>query len=105
LSMRADGKPASKISEATGYNADYVSRIASNYAKNVLRDMGRHYGGIRRNMSCDEEIAILKPFLEKFDKVHCLWYPRLGLPMKKRLDILSAAVKFMVFCIAMDGEK
>jgi len=58
--MRADGKPASKISEATGYNADYVSRIASNYVKNVLIDIGRHYGGIRRNMSCDEAIRASK---------------------------------------------
>lgn len=69
LLMRADGKPASRISEATGYHAAYVSAIVSNYAKHGIEAiMGKHYGGNRRNMSYEEETAILKPFLEKARK-------------------------------------
>jgi len=69
LLMRADGKPASKISEATGYHAAYVSGIISNYVNNGIEAItGKHYGGNRRNMSYEEEAAILKPFIERSEK-------------------------------------
>jgi transposase len=69
LLMRADGKPASKISEVTGYHAAYVSGIVSNYVNNGIEAItGKHFGGNRRNMSYEEEAAILKPFLEKSGK-------------------------------------
>jgi len=73
LLMRADGKPASKISEATGYHAAYVSGLVSKYVNNGIEAItGKHYGGNRRNMSCEEEAAILKPFLEKSREGHVL---------------------------------
>jgi transposase len=69
LLMRADGKAASKISEATGYHPAYVSGIVSNYVNNGIEAItGKHYGGNRRNMSYEEEAVILKPFLEKSEK-------------------------------------
>ena len=69
LLMRAAGKPAGKISETTGYHAAYISGIISNYVNNGIEAItGKHYGGNRRNMSYEEEAAILKPFLEKSEK-------------------------------------
>ena len=69
LLMRADGKSAGKISEATGYHAAYVSGIISRYMNNGIEAItGKHYGGNRRNMSYEEESSILQPFLEKSEK-------------------------------------
>lgn len=69
LLMRADGKPASKIGEVTGYHAAYVSGIISRYVnKGIEAITGKHYGGNRRNMSYEEEAAILEPFIERSEK-------------------------------------
>lgn len=69
LSMRAEGKTAKKIKEVTGYHDAYVSAIVSKYIKHGIEAItGKHYGGNRRNMSYEEESAILKPFKEKAEK-------------------------------------
>jgi transposase len=69
LLLRAEGKTSDKISEATGYHTAYVSAVVSNYVKNGIEAItGKHYGGNRRNMSYEEEAAILNPFLEKSQK-------------------------------------
>lgn len=65
LCMRADGKSAREIGEATGYHYARVSTIVSKYVHDGLEAItGNHYGGNRKNMSFEEEAEILRPFLE-----------------------------------------
>lgn len=69
LLMRADGNSAIKISEVIGYHEAYVSTIVSKYIKYGLEAIVcKRYGGNRRNMSYEEESAILEPFLERSRK-------------------------------------
>lgn len=64
MELRAEGKRAKKIAEEVGVSAPYVSQLAAKYfAGGIEAIAGNHYGGNRRNMSVEEEEAILKPFL------------------------------------------
>lgn len=69
LAMRAEGKPLKEIAKATEYHYAYVSTIISQYAKDGLEAIvENHYHGNRRNMSFEEEAAILAPFMERADR-------------------------------------
>ena len=52
-----------------GISAPYISQLSAKYFKDGIEAIsGYHYGGNRRNMSYEEEEAILKPFYEKAEK-------------------------------------
>ena len=69
LEMRARGIKASEIAEVTGYHSAYISQLAAKYKKGGIEPVaGNHYGGNRRNMSIDEEAAILAPFRKRAAK-------------------------------------
>ena len=69
LQLRAEGKRAKEIAEEVGVSAPYVSQLAAKYfAGGIEAIAGNHYGGNRRNMSVEEEEAILKPFYERAEK-------------------------------------
>ena len=69
LSLRADGLKSKAIAEATGYNPAYVSTIVSQYIHGGLEAIvGNHYPGNRRNMSFQEEEALLEPFMAQAEK-------------------------------------
>ena len=69
LEMRARGIKASEIAEVTGFHSAYISQLAAKYKKSGIEAVaGNHYGGNRRNMSIDEEAAILAPFRERAAK-------------------------------------
>ena len=69
LEMRARGIKASEIAEVTGFHSAYIAQLAAKYKKGGIEAIsGNHYGGNRRNMSVEEEAAILAPFRERAEK-------------------------------------
>ena len=69
LVLRAKGATAKEVSEATGFHPASVTRLVAKYRDHGLEAItGNHYGGNRRNMSVEEEAAILAPFRERAEK-------------------------------------
>ena len=69
LELRAKGESANAVSQATGFCAEYVSQLVKKYRDNGLEAIaGNHYGGNHRNMSREEEAAILEPFKGRAEK-------------------------------------
>lgn len=69
LEMRARGAKGSEIAAASGFHAAYVSQLTAKYKKYGIEAIsGNHYGGNHRNMTVEEEAAILAPFRESAEK-------------------------------------
>ena len=69
LELRAKGATAKEVSEATGFHPASVTRLVAKDRDHGLEAItGNHYGGNRRNMSVEEEAAILAPFRERAEK-------------------------------------
>ena len=65
LVMRAEGKSLEEISEKTGYHISTASKLIARYMRDGISAIAEnHYKGNRRNMSFEEEAAILAPFIE-----------------------------------------
>lgn len=65
LEMRAQGKSAKETGEVCGFHPIYITELIAKYRDGGLEAItGNHYGGNRRNMSFEEEAAILEPFLK-----------------------------------------
>ena len=66
LMMRANGKKLAEIASATGYSFSGIVKLVSKYRDGGLAAIvENHYGGNRRNMSYEEESALLEPFRKK----------------------------------------
>ena len=66
LVMRAEGKSLEEISEKTGYHLSTASKLIARYMRDGISAIAEnHYKGNRRNMSFEEEAAILTPFIER----------------------------------------
>ena len=69
LKLRAEGKSAEEVSAATGFHKAYISQLTVKYREGRIKAItGKHYGGNRRNMSAEEEAALLKPFQAEAEK-------------------------------------
>ena len=69
LELRAKGAKGKEVAEATGFHAAYVTQLVAKYRDYGLEAIsGNHYSGNRRNMSVEEEAAILAPFRERAEK-------------------------------------
>ena len=69
LELRAKGATGKEVAEATGFHAAYVSQLVKKYRNHGVKALsGNHYGGNHRNMSVEEESAILAPFRERAEK-------------------------------------
>ena len=69
LELRAKGAESKEVSEATGFHAGSVTRLVAKYRDYGIEAIaGNHYGGNHRNMSVEEEAAILAPFKERAKK-------------------------------------
>jgi transposase len=63
LIMRGEGKQSNEIAQATEYHPAYISELVSKYCNEGLSAIiDNHYHGNRRNMSFDEEKALLETF-------------------------------------------
>ena len=66
LELRAKGEAAKEVAKATGFHPAYVTQLVAKYRDHGLEAIsGNHYGGNHRNMSEEEEAAILAPFKTK----------------------------------------
>ena len=69
LELRAEGMKSSEVAQATGFHPAYVPTLVAKYRDKGLEAIsGNHYGGNHRNMSVEEEAAILAPFKERAEK-------------------------------------
>ena len=69
LELRAKGASSKDVAEATGFCPAYVSQLVAKYRSKGLEAIsGNHYGGNHRNMSVEEEAAILAPFKARAEK-------------------------------------
>ena len=69
LELRAKGAESKEVSVATGFHAGSVTRLVAKYRDYGIEAIaGNHYGGNHRNMSVEEETAILAPFKERAEK-------------------------------------
>ncbi len=69
MELRASGMSSSEVAEATGFNAAYITQLTRKYREGGIEAIsGNHYGGNRKNMTREEEAALLEPFLEKAQK-------------------------------------
>lgn len=69
LVMRAEGKSLEEISEKTGYHISTASKLVARYMRDGISAIAEnHYKGNRRNMSFEEEAAILAPFIERAER-------------------------------------
>ena len=66
LLMRAKGNKLAEIAQATGYSFSNITRLVRTYrAHGLTAIVETHYRGNHRNMSYEEEAALLKAFEEK----------------------------------------
>lgn len=69
LQLRAEGKKSSEVAQATGFHAAYVTTLVAKYRDKGLEAIsGNHYGGNHRNLSFEEEAAILAPFQARAER-------------------------------------
>lgn len=69
LVMRAEGKSLEEISEKIGYHISTASKLIARYMRDGISAIAEnHYKGNRRNMSFEEEAAILAPFIERAER-------------------------------------
>ena len=69
LVMRAEGKSLEEISEKTRYHLSTASKLIARYMRDGISAIAEnHYKGNRRNMSFEEEAAILAPFIERAER-------------------------------------
>ena len=65
LEMCSEGKGAKEIGETCGFHPAYVPRIIAKFRDGGIEAItGNHYKGNRRNMTFEEEEALLEPFLK-----------------------------------------
>ena len=66
LLMRAKGNKLAEIAQATGYSFSNITKLVRTYREGGIDAIvENHYGGNHRNMSYEEEAALLKPFEKK----------------------------------------
>ena len=63
LLLHAEGKTREKIAEVTGFVKSYISELVSKYCnQGISTIIENNYHGNHRNMSYEEEEALLEPF-------------------------------------------
>jgi transposase len=75
LLLHAQGLSRAEISEKTDYKPDTISKLVVKFSKNGLDAIvTNHYKGNRRNLSYEQEAALLEPFraAAKEGKVVCV---------------------------------
>ena len=69
LELRIEGRRLKDISLATGFAISHISNLIRLYAEEGLEAItGNHYHGNRRNMSIEEEAALLESFQKRAEQ-------------------------------------
>ena len=66
IQLHAEGLPHKEIADRTGFVRTYIAELAGKYRKEGIDAIiGNHYKGNRRNLSYEEEKALIEPLKEK----------------------------------------
>ena len=66
LLLYGEGFKRSEIADKTGFVKTYITELAGKYRRGGIEAIvGNHYKGNRRNLSFDQEAALLEPFKER----------------------------------------
>lgn len=69
LELRASGKSAEEAANAAGFHPAYITQLTHKYQQGGIEAIaGNHYGGNRKNMTREEERALLEPFRKKAEE-------------------------------------
>lgn len=69
LELRASGKSIAEAAKIAGFNSAHITRLTAKYQKGVIEAIsGNHYGGNRRNMSIEDEAALLEPYRKRAEE-------------------------------------
>ena len=69
LELKASGKSASEVAATVGFHPAYLTKLTEKYLQGGIEAIaGNHYCGNRRNMTRDEEKALLEPFLKRAEQ-------------------------------------
>ncbi len=69
LVLRAEGTEVNEIAKIVGYSRSYVNKLIATYCKEGIGAIvENHYAGNRRNMSIEEEAALLETFRQKAEQ-------------------------------------
>ena len=69
LQLHAEGATHKKTAEKTGFAQTYTAELTGKYRKNGIDAIvGNHYKCNHRNLSCDEEKALIESIKEKASK-------------------------------------
>ena len=101
LELRAKGAKASEVAEATGFHAGSVTRLVAKYRAHGLEAIsGNHYGGNHRNMSGEEEAAILAPFKERAEKGEMVEISEIAKAYQSAVDhsVSNGQIYFVLRC-------
>lgn len=78
LEMQAVGKKQKEIQEATGFSRSYINAIVKKYQeKGLSAIVETRYPGNRRNLSYEEEEALLEPFKAEAEAGHIVEISRI----------------------------
>ena len=73
LALRCEGKRMKEIAEATGFGHAHITNLIRKYFKEGLSAISeKHYSGNRRNMSIEDEVALLEPYRQLGEQGHLL---------------------------------
>lgn len=92
LELRAKGAGAKEVSEQTGLHTGTVTRLVAKYRGHGLEAIsGNHYGGNHRNMSVEEETAILASFKERAAKGELVSVSEIARAYQDKVDHLISS--------------
>lgn len=73
IELRGLGKDNKEISQITGYEVNYISVLVGKYVRSGITSItSNRYKGNRQLLSDEEELELLKPFIEKAEAGHVL---------------------------------
>ena len=98
LLLHAQGDKRAEVAEKTGFAATYISVLVSKYCNNGIGTViENNYPGNNRNMSFEEEAALLEPFLADAEAGHVVaiaeilaaYEEKLGHPQRSNSQIYN----------------
>lgn len=98
LELRAKGAKAKEVSEKTGFHAGSVTRLVAKYRDHGIEAIiGSHYCGNHRNMSVEEEVAILAPFKEQAEKGGLIEISKIAIAYQSK--VAHPVSKGQIYCV------
>ena len=86
LELRWEGMTQEAIAKKTGFHRSHVSNLIRKYFEEGLSYVaGKHYHGNRRNMSLEEESALLDEYMKNAEEGHILSVQEIACEYEKRV--------------------